>query len=155
MYLSLCGKYIFLFYLISLYCLFYLRLISSIFLFALFRLAVGSARPPLQYWVPFPQEWDGRVMNIYLLMIYLTTLAVVQDIEWRILRRLMNNELERLGRKRSWPDLRCTIPPFSWVNWGEPRKLSGKIGDVLTEIRTWHLPNAGDTRCRIRFGARS
>jgi hypothetical protein len=39
-------------------------------------------------------------------------------------------------RKRS-----CTIPPYAWKDWGNPRKTSIRIADLRVEIWTRDLPN--------------
>lgn len=40
-----------------------------------------------------------------------------------------------------WSAHQCTIPPFSWRDWGWPQEASIRTDTILTKIQNGHPPN--------------
>jgi hypothetical protein len=66
-------------------------------------------------------------------VIYFMMLSLSQTIHQKMVRLLVNNELERVWKE--------TVVAFAWKEWEKTQKTSVKIASVLAEIQTKHLLN--------------
>jgi hypothetical protein len=70
----------------------------------------------------------------YTFTAYFEMLPVTQIWRRRVVRWLVDNELEKCEREQSWPNLRYR-PGFVWRYWIKPRKPSARIVCSLRDFR--------------------